>query len=147
MSESGPERPIRPSLEKIDLENSDEEKKARRNSLKHRAINASAKFRTSFAKKSRRNSKVMSVVVEDEHDAEDLKAVEALRQALIPEDLQPAKHDDFHTLLRLLMLLQNYFFSILTTYQLNGDIFIIGGHFDLYSYECIHSDYMLTQTA
>ncbi|PWA48663.1 CRAL-TRIO domain-containing protein [Artemisia annua] len=102
MSESGPERPVRPSLEKIDLENSEEEKKARRNSLKQRAKNASNKFRTSFAKKSRRNSKVMSVVVEDEHDAEDLKAVEALRQALIPEDLLPAKHDDFHTLLRFL---------------------------------------------
>lgn len=87
-------------LEKIELD--EEEKKARRNSLKQRAINASNKFRTSFAKKSRRNSKVMSVVVEDEHDAEDLKAVEALRQALIPEDLLPSKHDDYHMLLRFL---------------------------------------------
>ncbi|XP_042753955.1 phosphatidylinositol/phosphatidylcholine transfer protein SFH12 isoform X1 [Lactuca sativa] len=100
MSESGPERPVRPSMEKIDLE--EEDKKARRNSLKQRAINASNKFRTSFSKKSRRNSKVMSVVVEDEHDAEDLKAVEALRQALIQEDMLPAKHDEFHMLLRFL---------------------------------------------
>ncbi|KAL4581293.1 hypothetical protein LXL04_017504 [Taraxacum kok-saghyz] len=100
MSESGPERPVRPSMEKIDLE--EEDKKARRNSLKQRAINASNKFRTSFSKKSRRNSKVMSVVVEDEHDAEDLKAVEALRQALIQEDMLPAKHDDYHMLLRFL---------------------------------------------
>ncbi|KAK1431151.1 hypothetical protein QVD17_14425 [Tagetes erecta] len=99
MSESGPERPVRPSSEKIELENSEEEKKARRNSLKQRAINASNKFRTSFSKK--RNSKVMSVV-EDEHDAEDLKAVEALRNALIPEDLLPSKHDDYHMLLRFL---------------------------------------------
>nr|XP_043630962.1 phosphatidylinositol/phosphatidylcholine transfer protein SFH3-like [Erigeron canadensis] len=102
MSESGPERPVRPSLEKIDLESSEEEKKARRNSLKQRAINASNKFRTSFAKKSRRNSKVMSVFIEDEHDAEDLKAVEELRKALIPENLLPSKHDDFHMLLRFL---------------------------------------------
>ncbi|KVI01993.1 CRAL-TRIO domain-containing protein, partial [Cynara cardunculus var. scolymus] len=102
MSESGPERPVRPSLEKIDSDNSEEDKKARRNSLKQRAINASNKFRTSFSKKSRRNSKVMSVVVEDEHDAEDLKAVEALRQALIAEDLLPEKHDDYHMLLRFL---------------------------------------------
>ncbi|KAI3755573.1 hypothetical protein L1987_55376 [Smallanthus sonchifolius] len=101
MSESGPERPIRPGSEKIELENSEEEKKARRNSLKQRAINASNKFRTSFSKKSMRNSKVTSVV-EDEHDAEDLKAVEALRQALIPEDLLPSKHDDYHMLLRFL---------------------------------------------
>lgn len=48
----------------------------------------------------------MSVVVEDEHDAEDLKAVEALRQALIQEDMLPAKHDEFHMLLRLLTFLQ-----------------------------------------
>ncbi|XP_071741591.1 phosphatidylinositol/phosphatidylcholine transfer protein SFH3-like [Rutidosis leptorrhynchoides] len=102
MSESGPERPVRPSLEKIELENTEEEKKVRRNSLKQRAINASNKFRTSFAKKSRRNSKIMSVVVVDEHDEEDLKAVEALRQALIPEDLLPPKHDDYHMLLRFL---------------------------------------------
>lgn len=103
MSESGPERPVRPSLEKVDLENSEEDKKAaRRNSLKQRAINASNKFRTSFSKKSRRNSKVMSVVVVDEHDAEDLKAVEALREALIQEDLLPSKHDDYHMLLRFL---------------------------------------------
>ena len=83
------------------MDNSEEDKKARRNnSLKQRAINASNKFRNSFSKKSRRNSKVMSVVVEDEHDAEDLKAVAAFRQALIEEDLLPEKHDDYHMLLR-----------------------------------------------
>ncbi|KAI3708080.1 hypothetical protein L2E82_37118 [Cichorium intybus] len=113
MSESGPERPVRPSMEKIDLE--EEDKKARRNSLKQRAINASNKFRTSFSKKSRRNSKVMSVVVEDEHDAEDLKAVEALRQALIEEDMLPAKHDEYHMLLRLLIFLQ----SLARNYELD----------------------------
>lgn len=50
----------------------------------------------------------MSVVVEDEHDAEDLKAVEALRQALIQEDMLPAKHDEFHMLLRLLTFLHSF---------------------------------------
>lgn len=53
----------------------------------------------------------MSVVVVDEHDAEDLKAVEALRQALIPEDLLPPKHDDYHLLLRLLMFLLSFVFT------------------------------------
>lgn len=63
------------------------------------AINASNKFRTSFGKRSRKNGRVMSVV-EDEHDADELKAVEALRQTLILEELLPAKHDDYHMMLR-----------------------------------------------
>ncbi|CAI9104557.1 OLC1v1003256C1 [Oldenlandia corymbosa var. corymbosa] len=100
---SGPlERPFRPSMEKIDLENVDDERKTRLGSLKKVAISASTKFRHSLTKKSRRNSRVMSVVFEDEHDAEELKAVDALRQALILEELLPAKHDDYHMLLRFL---------------------------------------------
>lgn len=46
----------------------------------------------------------MSVVFEDEHDAEELKAVDALRQALMQEEVLPAKHDDYHLLLRSLPL-------------------------------------------
>ncbi|PIN14037.1 Phosphatidylinositol transfer protein SEC14 [Handroanthus impetiginosus] len=100
---SGPlERPFRPSLEKIDMELSEDERKTRLGSLKKVAINASTKFRHSLTKKGRRNSRVMSVVFDDEHDAEELQAVDALRQALILEELLPAKHDDYHMLLRFL---------------------------------------------
>ncbi|KVH93205.1 CRAL-TRIO domain-containing protein [Cynara cardunculus var. scolymus] len=97
-----PERHIRSSMEKIDLESTEDEKKSKRHSFKQRAITASKRFRTSFTKKGRRNSRVMSVVVEDVHDAEELKAVDALRQALILEELLPAKHDDYHMMLRFL---------------------------------------------
>ncbi|KAG9135088.1 hypothetical protein Leryth_011589 [Lithospermum erythrorhizon] len=101
---SGPlERPQRPSMEKIDFDICEDDKKTRLGSLKKKAINASNKFRHSLTKKGRRNSKVMNVVVfEDEHDAEEMKAVDALRQALILEELLPTKHDDYHMLLRFL---------------------------------------------
>lgn len=87
-------------LEKIDIDISEDERKTRLGSLKKVAISASTKFRHSLTKKGRRNSRVMSVVFDDEHDADEIQAVDALRQALILEELLPAKHDDYHMLLR-----------------------------------------------
>ncbi|XP_023743079.1 phosphatidylinositol/phosphatidylcholine transfer protein SFH3 [Lactuca sativa] len=94
--------PNRSSMEKIEVENHEDEKKCKRNSFKHKAISASKRFKTSFIKKGRRNSRVMCVVVEDVHDAEEIKAVDALRQALISEELLPSNHDDYHMMLRFL---------------------------------------------
>ncbi|THG18751.1 hypothetical protein TEA_012454 [Camellia sinensis var. sinensis] len=100
---SGPlQQPIKPGLEKSDIENLEDERKTRIGSFKKKAINASTKLRHSLNRKCRRNSRVMSVSFEDEHDAEELQAVDALRQTLILEEFLPAKHDDYHMMLRFL---------------------------------------------
>ncbi|KAI8026301.1 Phosphatidylinositol/phosphatidylcholine transfer protein SFH3 [Camellia lanceoleosa] len=89
-------------LEKSDIEILEDERKTRIGSFKKKAINASTKLRHSLNKKGRRNSRVMSVSFEDEHDAEELQAVDALRQILILEEFLPAKHDDYHMILSFL---------------------------------------------
>ncbi|KAK1416631.1 hypothetical protein QVD17_25746 [Tagetes erecta] len=86
-------------MEKAEL---DDENRCKHNSFKKKAISASKRFKSSFTTKGRRNSRVISVVVEDIHDAEELKAVCALRQTLILEHLLPPNHDDYHTMLRFL---------------------------------------------
>lgn len=69
-------------------------------SFKKAAFSVSSRFRNSLTKRGRRNSRVMSVAFEDEHDAEEMQAVDAFRQALILDELLPSKHDDYHMLLR-----------------------------------------------
>ncbi|WCJ25000.1 Phosphatidylinositol/phosphatidylcholine transfer protein SFH12 [Euphorbia peplus] len=85
-----------------DPEDLGDDKKTAIESLKQKALNASNKFRNSLTGKGRRSSKVMSVEIEDVRDEEESKAVDALRQALMSEELLPSAHDEYHMLLRFL---------------------------------------------
>ncbi|XP_042448220.1 phosphatidylinositol/phosphatidylcholine transfer protein SFH12-like [Zingiber officinale] len=89
-------------IHKYDVDNSEDERKNRMGSFKKKAISASSKFRNSINKRSRRSSKVMSVAIEDVRDAEEMQSVDAFRQTLILEELLPARHDDYHMMLRFL---------------------------------------------
>ncbi|GKV42800.1 hypothetical protein SLEP1_g50167 [Rubroshorea leprosula] len=97
------DRQLRSGLEKSDVENSEDERKSRKlRSFKKKAITASNKFRHSLKTKGRKHSRVASVAFEDDLDTEDLQAVDALRQALILEELLPDKLDDQYMMLRFL---------------------------------------------
>lgn len=99
---------------KSEIEMSEEERKiVKMSSLKKKAINASNRFKNSFKKKGRRStSRVMSVPIEDDIDAEDLQALDAFRQALVLDELLPSKLDDLHMMLRYKILFSYHPYSI-----------------------------------
>ncbi|KAL2513003.1 Phosphatidylinositol/phosphatidylcholine transfer protein SFH6 [Abeliophyllum distichum] len=67
-----------------------------------KAKNVSSKLRNSIRNKLRRRNDFGDCEIEDVHETEELKAVDAFRQELISEDLLPARFDDHHIMLRFL---------------------------------------------
>ncbi|KAH1065750.1 hypothetical protein J1N35_030737 [Gossypium stocksii] len=87
---------------KSDFEVSEDDRRTRIGNLKKKAIKASSKFKRSLKKKSSRRKSGLSVSIKDFRDIEELQTVDAFRQALIAEQLLPARNDDYHMLLRFL---------------------------------------------
>ncbi|CAA3016658.1 phosphatidylinositol phosphatidylcholine transfer SFH6-like isoform X3 [Olea europaea subsp. europaea] len=67
-----------------------------------RAKNVSSKLRNSIRNKLRRRNDFGVSEIEDVSEIEELKAVDAFRQALISDNLLPARFDDHHIMLRFL---------------------------------------------
>lgn len=84
--------------------NEDERRRIQIRSLKKKAINASSKITHTLRKRSKRIApcRFASISIEDVRDEKEEEAVNAFRQALIVNDLLPALHDDYHTMLRFL---------------------------------------------
>lgn len=90
---------------KSEFEISEDEKKKKVGGLKKRAISASSKIRRSFSKKKSKRKiegRSATVSIEDVRDVKEVQAVQAFRQALALDELLPARHDNYYTLLRFL---------------------------------------------
>lgn len=80
----------------------DEWRKFRSRSIRKKAMTASTRLTYSLRKRNNRvaDCRYPSVLIEDVRDANEEKAVNSFRQALLAKDLLPASHDDYHTMLR-----------------------------------------------
>ncbi|KNA23977.1 hypothetical protein SOVF_020260 [Spinacia oleracea] len=90
---------------KADVDLSEDEKKKKSGSFKKRAISASSKIRRSLSKKKgkrKAEGRGTSVSIEDVRDVKEVQAVQEFRQALAVDELLPARHDNYYTLLRFL---------------------------------------------
>lgn len=80
----------------------DDERRSKTKMKTLKAIIGSKKFRNSLTRHRKRKS-FQPVSIEDFRDEEEQRAVDAFRQVLVSENLLPARHDDYHLLLRFLV--------------------------------------------
>jgi hypothetical protein len=86
---------------KSDEDNSGGERKAKRDSLKTRAVTAGNKFRHSLRRRRKTRSDCPAFPIEeDTRDAQELETVERFRRCLLADGLLPERHDVYHTMLR-----------------------------------------------
>lgn len=67
-----------------------------------KAKSASSKFRSSLKNKIKRRNDTDVSKIEEIHEIQDEKIVDAFRQALVMDNLLPTRFDDYHTMLRFL---------------------------------------------
>ncbi|KAL3828903.1 hypothetical protein ACJIZ3_017705 [Penstemon smallii] len=86
-----------------ELMSEDEKRRRRMRTLRRKAMNASTRI-TPLRKSSKRvaHCQFASISTEEFRDEEEEKAVNAFRRVLIEKDLLPARHDDYHIMLRFL---------------------------------------------
>lgn len=104
-----------------DFENSeDERRQSKIGNLKKKAINASNKFTHSLKKRGKRkiDYRVPSVSIEDVRDAREESAVYELRQKLLERGSLPPRHNDYHSLLRLVLCQHDLNVIFLLLYKL-----------------------------
>lgn len=79
-----------------------EKQRIRMRSLRKKALNASTKITRTLRKRSKRvaHCRFASISTEEFLDKEEENAVNAFRQVLLDRDLLPARHDDYHIMLR-----------------------------------------------
>lgn len=85
-----------------DEENSEGERKPKKDSFKKRAVTTGYRFRHSLRRKSKTKNDNHIASIEDIRDVQELEIVERFRQCLLDDGLLPEHHDDYHTMLRFL---------------------------------------------
>ncbi|KAK2990069.1 hypothetical protein RJ640_025432 [Escallonia rubra] len=79
----------------------DEKRRIRIRSLKKKAMSASTRLTHNIKRRNRRVADCR-FAIEEFRDEEEEEAVDAFRQVLVQKGLLPARHDDYHTMLRFL---------------------------------------------